>query len=58
MLLIAGRSASLSKLDQERLEWRASKISFGAYKMSCMTLDGILHALSRRSLMWGQTTAQ
>lgn len=47
MLLIAGRDARLTESDQARLKWRADNISFGAFKMSCVTFDGVLNRLRR-----------
>jgi Domain of unknown function (DUF4263) len=50
-LLIVGRDADLTADDLARLRWRANNISFGAFKMSCLTFDGVLGTLRRRLVL-------
>jgi len=47
-LLIAGRDADLGDDDQARIRWRANNITFGAYRMSFLTFDGLLETLRLR----------
>jgi Domain of unknown function (DUF4263) len=47
-LMIAGRDADLSDNDHARLRWRAKNCAFGAYRMTCLTFDGVLETLRRR----------
>jgi Domain of unknown function (DUF4263) len=51
LLLIVGRDADLTPDDLARVEWRASNISLGAFRMSCLTFDGVLATLRRRLLL-------
>jgi antiviral defense system Shedu protein SduA len=48
LLLIAGRDADLSESDHARLRWRAKNCWFGAFRMTCLTFDGVLETLRRR----------
>jgi hypothetical protein len=43
-----GRDADLSDNDHARLRWRARSCSFGAFRMTCLTFDGVLETLRRR----------
>jgi hypothetical protein len=47
-LLIAGRDADLTEDDRARIHWRANNMNLGAYRMSCLTFDGVLSTLRRR----------
>ncbi len=47
-LLIAGRDADLGDDDQARIRWRANNITFGTYRMSFLTFDGVLETLRLR----------
>jgi len=51
LLLIAGRENGLSSNDLTRLEWRAENISLGAFRMLCLTFDGVLNSLRRRLIL-------
>jgi len=47
-LLIAGRDSDLNDDDLARLRWRANNIHLGAFRMTCLTFDGVLSTLRRR----------
>lgn len=55
LLLIAGRDADLDDADRARLHWRANSMTLGTYHMSCLTFDGVLNALRRRLMLFGQS---
>ncbi|BBK36747.1 hypothetical protein STAQ_18250 [Allostella sp. ATCC 35155] len=48
LLLVVGRDADLTGGDLNRLQWRSRNVSFGSYRMSCFTFDGILQSIRRR----------
>ena len=54
LLLIVGRDADLTRDDLARVEWRANSISLGAFRMSCLTFDGVLSTLRDRLLLAAQ----
>ena len=54
LLLIVGRDADLTPDDLARVEWRANSISLGAFRMSCLTFDGVLNTLRGRLLLAAQ----
>jgi Shedu protein SduA, C-terminal len=48
LLLVVGRDSELTEDDLARVEWRANSVSLGAFRMTCMTFDGVLSTLRRR----------
>lgn len=54
LILIVGRDGDLVPDDLARLRWRANNVTFGAYRMSCFTFDGILASIRRRLLLASQ----
>ena len=57
LLLIVGRDADLTRDDLRRLGWRARHTSIGPYRMSCLTFDGLLNSLRRRTFWATQPSA-
>ena len=56
MLLIAGRDADLCNADLARIRWRASNISLGGFRTTCMTFDRVLNTLKRRLTLVANST--
>ncbi len=48
MLLVVGRSASLTKDDVKRLQWRSANIALGQFRISCQTFDDVIVSVRRR----------
>ncbi len=47
-VLIIGRSAHLTDYDRSRLRWRADRVTVNTHKVSCLTYDELLAALTRQ----------
>jgi hypothetical protein len=53
-LLIIGRNSDLERRDLDRLRWRTNNVSFGQFRMVCLTYDQVFEQLKNRLQYWSE----